>query len=91
MGIVAKHIVKKEKAEPKQPTVIGNYAEWRANLNKPQEKVVVEEPVVYSTNPQEEAKVEEPVVEDTISNGKRQPSSKWLSIKDSDYVSHLIK
>ncbi len=75
MGIVAKHIVKKEKAEIKQPIVIGNYAEWRANLNKPQEVVVIEEPVV----------------EDTASDSKRQPSSKWLSIKESDYVSHLIK
>jgi hypothetical protein len=75
MGIVAKHIVKKDKAEIKQPIVIGNYAEWRANLNKPQETVVVEEPVV----------------EDTISHNTTQPSSKWLSIKNSDYVSHLIK
>lgn len=91
MGIVAKHIVKKEKAEPKQPTVIGNFAEWRANLNKPQEQVKIEEPVVQSTNPQEQVKIEEPAVEDTASDSKRQPSSKWLSIKESDYVSHLIK
>lgn len=75
MGIVAKNIVKKDKAEIKQPIVVNNFAEWRANLNKPQEEV----------------KIETPVVEDTISNGKRQPSSKWLSIKNSDYVSHLIK
>jgi hypothetical protein len=75
MGIVAKNIVKKERAEQKQPIVINNYAEWRANLNKPQEEV----------------KVEAPVVEDTISNNTTQPSSKWLSIKNSDYVSHLIK
>jgi hypothetical protein len=75
MGIVAKNIVKKEKAEEKQPIVINNFAEWRANLTKPQE----------------EAKIEKPVVEDTISYNKRQPSSKWLSIKNSDYVSHLIK
>jgi hypothetical protein len=75
MGIVAKHIVKKDKAEIKQPIVIGNYAEWRANLTKPQEEV----------------KVEAPVVEDTISHNTTQPSSKWLSIKNSDYVSHLIK
>jgi hypothetical protein len=89
MGIVAKHIVKKDKAEIKQPIVIGNYAEWRANLNKPQEEVKAEAPVALQ--PQEEVRVEEPVVEDTISHNKRQPSSKWLSIKNSDYVSHLIK
>ena len=75
MGIVAKNIVKKEKAEEKQPIVINNFAEWRANLTKPQE----------------EAKIEKPVAEDTISYNKKQPSSKWLSIKNSDYVSHLIK
>jgi hypothetical protein len=75
MGIVAKNIVKKERVEQKQPIVINNYAEWRANLNKPQEEV----------------KVEAPVVEDTISHNTTQPSSKWLSIKNSDYVSHLIK
>jgi len=75
MGIVAKNIVKKEKAEQKQPIVVNNFAEWRANLTKPQE----------------EAKIETPVVEDTISYNKKQPSSKWLSIKNSDYVSHLIK
>lgn len=40
---------------------------------------------------QQEAVIEKPVVEDTILNNKRQPSSKWLSIKESDYVSHLIK
>ena len=75
MGIVAKNIVKKEKAEEKQPIVVNNFAEWRANLTKPQE----------------EAKIERPVAEDTISYNKKQPSSKWLSIKNSDYVSHLIK
>ncbi len=75
MGIKVKNIVKKDKSEEKKPLVIGNFAEWRSKQVKPQEEV----------------KVEEPVVEDTISNGKRQPSSKWLSIKDSDYVSHLIK
>jgi len=75
MGIKVKNIVKKDKPEEKKPLVIGNFAEWRAKQVKPQEEV----------------KVEEPVVEDTTSNGKRQPSSKWLSIKDSDYVSHLIK
>ena len=74
MGIVAKNIVKKDKVEQKQPIVIGNFAEWRANLTK-----------------QQEAVIEKPVVEDTILNNKRQPSSKWLSIKESDYVSHLIK
>ena len=74
MGIVAKNIVKKDKVEQKQPTVIGNFAEWRANQVKHQEAVI-----------------EKPVVEDTILNNKRQPSSKWLSIKESDYVSHLIK
>lgn len=40
---------------------------------------------------QQEAVIEKPVVEDTNLNNKRQPSSKWLSIKESDYVSHLIK
>lgn len=40
---------------------------------------------------QQEVVIEAPVVEDTILNNKRQPSSKWLSIKESDYVSHLIK
>ena len=74
MGIVAKNIVKKDKVEQKQPTVINNFAEWRANQVK-----------------QQEAVIEKPVVEDTILNNKRQPSSKWLSIKESDYVSHLIK
>jgi len=74
MGIVAKNIVKKDKVEQKQPTVIGNFAEWRANLVKQQEVVI-----------------ESPVVEDTRIDDKRQPSSKWLSIKESDYVSHLIK
>ena len=74
MGIVAKNIVKKDKVEQKQPIVIGNFAEWRANLTK-----------------QQEAVIEKPVVEDTNLNNKRQPSSKWLSIKESDYVSHLIK
>ena len=74
MGIVAKNIVKKDKVEQKQPTVINNFAEWRANQVK-----------------QQEAIIEKPVVEDTILNNKRQPSSKWLSIKESDYVSHLIK
>lgn len=39
---------------------------------------------------QQEVVIEKPVVEDTNLN-KRQPSSKWLSIKESDYVSHLIK
>jgi hypothetical protein len=73
MGIVAKNIVKKDKVEQKQPTVINNFAEWRSNLVK-----------------QQEAVIEKPVVEDTNLN-KRQPSSKWLSIKESDYVSHLIK
>lgn len=76
MGIVAKHIVKKERVEPnkKDPTVINNFAEWQANRNKQQEVVI-----------------EVPVVEDTKIDDKRQPSSKWLSIKESDYVSHLIK
>lgn len=74
MGIVAKNIVKKDKVEQKQPTVINNFAEWRANLVKQQEVVI-----------------EKPVVEDTKMENKRQPSSKWLSIKESDYVSHLIK
>jgi hypothetical protein len=74
MGIVAKNIVKKDKVEQKQPTVINIFAEWRSNLVK-----------------QQEAVIEKPVVEDTILNNKRQPSSKWLSIKESDYVSHLIK
>jgi hypothetical protein len=74
MGIVAKNIVKKDKVEQKQPIVINNFAEWRANQVK-----------------QQEAVIEKPVVEDTILNNKRQPSSKWLSIKESDYVSHLIK
>jgi hypothetical protein len=74
MGIVAKNIVKKERVEQKQPTVINNFAEWRANQVKQQEVVI-----------------EAPVVEDTKIDNKRQPSSKWLSIKESDYVSHLIK
>ena len=74
MGIVAKNIVKKERVEQKQPTVINNFAEWRTNLAK-----------------QQEAVIEKPVVEDTNLDNKRQPSSKWLSIKESDYVSHLIK
>ena len=74
MGIVAKNIVKKDKVEQKQPIVVSNYAEWRANLVK-----------------QQEAVIEVPVVEDTKIDDKRQPSSKWLSIKESDYVSHLIK
>jgi hypothetical protein len=89
MGIVAKNIVKKERAEQKQPIVVNNFAEWRANLNKPQEEVKIETPVALQ--PQEEVRVEEPVVEDTKIDNKRQPSSKWLSIKESDYVSHLIK
>ena len=89
MGIVAKNIVKKERAEQKQPIVVNNFAEWRANLTKPQEEVKIETPVVVKS--QEEVRVEAPVVEDTISHNKRQPSSKWLSIKNSDYVSHLIK
>jgi hypothetical protein len=74
MGIVAKNIVKKERVEQKQPTVINNFGEWQANRNKQQEVVI-----------------EKPVVEDTKIDNKRQPSSKWLSIKESDYVSHLIK
>tara|TARA_R110000868_G_scaffold372012_1_gene635798 strand:- start:3396 stop:3626 length:231 start_codon:yes stop_codon:yes gene_type:complete len=76
MGIVAKNIVivKKEKAEQKQPIAINNFAEWRANQVKQQEVVI-----------------ENPVVEDTKIDYKRQPSSEWLSIKESDYVSHLIK
>ena len=74
MGIVAKNIVKKDKVEQKQPAVINNFAEWRANQVKQQEVVI-----------------EAPVVEDTNLDNKRQPSSKWLSIKESDYVSHLIK
>lgn len=40
---------------------------------------------------QQEAVIGKPVVEDTNLDNKRQPSSKWLSIKESDYVSHLIK
>jgi hypothetical protein len=39
----------------------------------------------------QEVVIEAPVVEDTNLDNKRQPSSKWLSIKESDYVSHLIK
>lgn len=75
MGIVAKNIVKKSAPEKKEPTVINNFAEWRANQRKRQEEVVVETPVV----------------EDTKIETKRQPSSQWLSIKESDYVSHSIK
>lgn len=74
MGIVAKNIVKKDKVEKKDPTVIENFAEWRAKQGKQQEVVI-----------------EKPVVEDTVSYNKRQPSSQWLSIKESDYVSHSIK
>jgi hypothetical protein len=88
MGIVAKHTVKKERVEPKKkdPTVINNFAEWQANRNKQQEVVIETAPVV-----QQEVVIETPVVEDTKIDYKRQPSSKWLSIKESDYVSHLIK
>jgi hypothetical protein len=86
MGIVAKNIVKKEKVEQKQPIVINNFAEWRANQAKQQEVVIETAPVI-----QQEVVIEAPVVEDTKMNDKRQPSSKWLSIKESDYVSHLIK
>ena len=86
MGIVAKNIVKKDKVEQKQPIVVSNYAEWRANLVKQQEAVIETAPVM-----QQEAVIEVPVVEDTKIDDKRQPSSKWLSIKESDYVSHLIK
>ena len=86
MGIVAKNIVKKEKVEQKQPIVINNFAEWRANQVKQQEVVIETAPVI-----QQEVVIEKPVVEDTKIDDKRQPSSKWLSIKESDYVSHLIK
>lgn len=89
MGIVAKNIVKKAAPEKKQPVVINNFAEWRANRTKRQE--VIEEPVVEETIRQEEVVVEEPVVVDTKKETKRQPSSQWLSIKESDYVSHSIK
>jgi hypothetical protein len=75
MGIVAKNIAKKSAPEKKEPIVINDFAKWRANQGKRQEEVVVETPVV----------------EDTKTETKRQPSSKWLSIKESDYVSHLIK
>ena len=87
MGIVAKNIVKKEKVEQKQPIVVNNFAEWRANQAKQQEVVIETAPVIQ----QEAVVIEAPVVEDTKIDYKRQPSSKWLSIKESDYVSHLIK
>ena len=75
MAIKVKNFVKLDKPQVKKPIVIENYEEWKNKQVKPQEEV----------------KVEEPVVEDTASDSKRQPSSKWLSIKESDYVSHLIK
>lgn len=89
MGIVAKNIVKKSAPEKKEPIVINNFAEWRANQTKRQE--IIEEPVVIEQDRQEEVLVEAPVVVDTKTVTKRQPSSQWLSIKESDYVSHSIK
>lgn len=90
MGIVAKNIVKKlAPAKKKEPIVINNFAEWRANQTKRQE--IIEEPVAVEQDRQEEVLVEAPVVVDTKTVTKRQPSSQWLSIKESDYVSHSIK
>ncbi len=76
MGIVAKNIVKKERVEPKK-----------------KDPTVINNFAEWQANrnKQQEAVIEAPVVEDTKMDDKRQPSSKWLSIKESDYVSHLIK
>jgi len=74
MGIIVRNIVKKERDDVKKPVVIGNYAEWRANLAKSKEQGTIETPS-----------------DDTKLDNNRQPSSEWLSIKDSDYVSHLVK
>ena len=76
MGIVAKQIVKKERVEPKK-----------------KDPTVINNFAEWQANrnKQQEVVIEAPVVKDMKIDDKRQPSSKWLSIKESDYVSHLIK
>lgn len=76
MGIVAKNIVIVKKEKAEQKQSIVINNYAEWRANQVKQQAVV---------------IENPVVEDTKIDDKRQPSSKWLSIKNSEYVSHLIK